>query len=168
MLIYKLPYSQTLNELPNELSYSLRFPSELRTTDLPSRERPDKYNWKTNNIFPTDDYNSPRHLDLQDGGPPSYHNEGFLSIQNAVARAFIAKNNTTTQMPEVMVKRFPYPAHALNTFLYLLQTIVPLFVLFSFSYSFANAVRFIAIEKEKQLKEAMKIMGLPSWLHWLR
>lgn len=24
----------------------------------------------------------------------------------------------------------------------------------------------ITVEKEKQLKEAMKIMGLPSWLHW--
>ena len=24
----------------------------------------------------------------------------------------------------------------------------------------------ITVEKEKQLKESMKIMGLPSWLHW--
>lgn len=30
-----------------------------------------------------------------------------------------------------------------------------------------NSVRFISIEKEKQLKEAMKIMGLASWMHYL-
>lgn len=36
----------------------------------------------------------------------------------------------------------------------------------SFVYPTINTVRFIAIEKEKQLKEAMKIMGLPNWLHW--
>lgn len=27
-------------------------------------------------------------------------------------------------------------------------------------------VKFITTEKEKQLKESMKIMGLPNWLHW--
>lgn len=36
----------------------------------------------------------------------------------------------------------------------------------SFMYFVINTVRFIALEKEKQLKEAMKIMGLPNWLHW--
>lgn len=36
----------------------------------------------------------------------------------------------------------------------------------SILYFFVNTVRFIAMEKEKQLKEAMKIMGLPNWLHW--
>lgn len=36
----------------------------------------------------------------------------------------------------------------------------------SFVYPCINTVRFIAMEKEKQLKEAMKIMGLPNWLHW--
>lgn len=41
-----------------------------------------------------------------------------------------------------------------------------LFILLSFVYPFINMIKFITTEKEKQLKESMKIMGLPSWLHW--
>lgn len=41
-----------------------------------------------------------------------------------------------------------------------------LFILLSFVYPFINMVKFITTEKEKQLKESMKIMGLDSWLHW--
>lgn len=111
----------------------------------------------------------PRNLDYVDGGPPSYYSEGFLAIQNAVTRAFVSVNpNSKAQMPDVLIKRFPYPSYTANFYWNLLQVILPLFVLFSFNYSFSNAVRFIAMEKEKQLKEAMKIMGLESWLHWLR
>lgn len=36
----------------------------------------------------------------------------------------------------------------------------------SFVYPCINTVKFIAAEKERQLKESMKIMGLPNWLHW--
>lgn len=154
--------------MPKDLSYSLRFPSELRTSELPSNIKPETYNWDTNQILSTDDYSSPRNLQSPDGGPPSYHDEGFLAIQNAVASAFISISGNRTQMPDVRVKRFPYPAYTTDYYWKLLQTIVPLFVLLGFNYSFSNAVRFIAMEKEKQLKEVMKIMGLPSWLHWLR
>lgn len=128
----------------------------------------DRYNWYTNRNFPTDEFNSPRNLPLEDGGPPSYHHEGFLAIQNAVARAFILINGNGTQMPDVHIKRFPYPQYKTNIYSTILQIILPLFVLLSFNYSFSNSVRFIAVEKEKQLKETMKIMGLPNWLHWLR
>lgn len=34
-------------------------------------------------------------------------------------------------------------------------------------YFSVNTIRFITIEKERQLKEAMKIMGLPNWIHWI-
>lgn len=40
------------------------------------------------------------------------------------------------------------------------------FIILGFISPTTNLVKYIAIEKEKQLKEAMKIMGLPNWLHW--
>ena len=43
---------------------------------------------------------------------------------------------------------------------------VGVLIVLSFVFPTINTVRYIAIEKERQLKEAMKIMGLPSWLHW--
>jgi ATP-binding cassette, subfamily A (ABC1), member 3 len=47
-----------------------------------------------------------------------------------------------------------------------LQALVSLFILLSFVYPCINIIKYITTEKEKQLKEAMKIMGLDSWLHW--
>ena len=47
-----------------------------------------------------------------------------------------------------------------------MERLLPMIILISFFYTCINTVKFITIEKEKQLKEAMKIMGLPNWLHW--
>jgi ATP-binding cassette subfamily A (ABC1) protein 3 len=42
-----------------------------------------------------------------------------------------------------------------------------LMLMMSFMYNYINTIRAITTEKEKQLKESMKIMGLPGWLHWV-
>lgn len=63
-------------------------------------------------------------------------------------------------------QRFPYPNFIFDILLDGLESIVPFVIMLSFVYSTINTVKFIATEKEKQLKEAMKIMGLPNWLHW--
>lgn len=150
--------------MPKNLAYSLRFPSELRTSDLPSYYRPEDMSWQTNVLFGADGYTI-KYADEDDAGPPSYYKEGFLAIQNAIAKSFVAMNNAT--MPEILPKRFPTPKHLRNAFASDFQFLMPLFFLMSLNYTFMNTVRFISIEKEKQLKEAMKIMGLASWMHYL-
>ena len=37
----------------------------------------------------------------------------------------------------------------------------------AFVYNVINIIKYITIEKELQLKESMKIMGLPSYMHWI-
>lgn len=54
----------------------------------------------------------------------------------------------------------------LDIFLLALKHSLSFMIMLSYVYPTINTVRFIAVEKEKQLKEAMKIMGLPNWLHW--
>lgn len=51
-----------------------------------------------------------------------------------------------------------------------LQTLVSLFILLSFVYPCINIVKYVTTEKEKQLKEAMKIMGLGkfTWLNFVK
>lgn len=130
---------------------------------------PDPYNWETNALFPLDAY-SMRYPAENDGGPPSYQGEGFLSIQNAIAKAYIdlnPKHPANAAMPEIFAQRFPFPAHRDNYFASSMSMLIPLFFLMSLNYTFTNSIRFIAIEKEKQLKEAMKIMGLANWMHYL-
>lgn len=48
----------------------------------------------------------------------------------------------------------------------IIGTMVGVLIVLSFMFPTINSVRYITIEKERQLKEAMKIMGLPSWMHW--
>lgn len=152
--------------MPKKLAYSLRFPAELRTSEVPGYLRPEDFNWQTNLLFPNDGYAN-RNPDLEDGGPPSYWNEGFLTIQNAIANAHIEINRGNASMPEIQMQRFPTPPMTVNIFTSELQILMPLFFLMSLNYTFMNTVRFISIEKEKQLKEAMKIMGLANWMHYL-
>lgn len=59
-----------------------------------------------------------------------------------------------------VLQKFPYPPFVFDILLQGLQTLVSLFILLSFVYPCINIIKYITTEKEKQLKEAMKIMGL--------
>lgn len=95
-----------------------------------------------------------------------YYLEKFLAIQNAIARNLIKSLNFVGEIPEILVQAMPYPAHTKDEFLLTMQSFGSIFFLFSFNYTFMSTIRFVSTEKEKQLKEAMKIMGLPLWIHW--
>lgn len=134
---------------------------------MPSSSDPDRFNWHTNKLFPNNAFDEPIELSELIESTPSYYKEGFLTIQNAIARQFIKMSNSLANpMPDIKLKRFPYPSFILDPFLQQMQSIAPLFFLFFFNYTFMNTIRFISNEKEKQLKESMKIMGLPMWIHW--
>ncbi|KAL1395380.1 hypothetical protein pipiens_011301, partial [Culex pipiens pipiens] len=62
--------------------------------------------------------------------------------------------------------RYPYPPHEDDPVLAMLEQVLPWIMLFSFFYPCIVMVKHITAEKEKQLKESMKIMGLSSWLQW--
>lgn len=66
-----------------------------------------------------------------------------------------------------MLQRYPFPAFREDRLLNILEMLMPILIVLSFIYPCINTVRAIATEKERQLKEAMKIMGLSSWLHWM-
>lgn len=123
-------------------------------------------------IYPRFSAGGPRSYNETYGGRPFYFEEGFLPIQDAVARSFTeqkcldlteCRNGT---LRSIKMQRTPYPPYVLDILLQGLETLVSFFILLSFVYPCINTVRFIAVEKERQLKESMKIMGLASWLHW--
>lgn len=158
---------QSTDSTPNAFSYSIRFPGELRTTYTSFAIT---YNWKTNQLFEADAFET-RYLDEDDGGPPSYYKEGFLAIQNAIATSLMNQSCPSSvvgnTIPEIFVQRFPQPGENVNELVKNIQFLMALIFLLSLNYTFMNSVRFISIEKENQLKEAMKIMGLDSWMHYL-
>lgn len=145
--IYSVP--QSTNEIPKNLAYSLRFPGELRATY-------DNSSWPTNLLFTLDNPSQVQY----------YRSEGFLTVQNAIANAFIdISSKSKVPMPEIRMR--PFPELTILNGLEVKEITAHVFLVLALCLTFMNTVRFISAEKEKQLKEAMKIMGLASWMHYL-
>lgn len=151
--------------MPKNLEYSLRFPGRLRHSHFYTGSSPP--NWQTGTLFRNDPYA----IETDEGKKrygPLYQKEGFLAIQNTIAKAVIVQSsNVPISIPEIRAQQFPVPAHTRSNLSAYIPWIIPLFFLVSFNYSFMNTIRFIVNEKEKQLKEAMRIMGLANWMHYL-
>ncbi|XP_023714575.1 ATP-binding cassette sub-family A member 3 isoform X4 [Cryptotermes secundus] len=143
---------------PDNIQMKIRFPGELRF-------RGNESDWRTNVLFPLYQVPGPRSKLFNEGGLPGYWYEGFLLLQHVISSEITKFLNNIT-LPQIMLQRFPYPPYTHDDMLEALKRNVPLLMMVSFVYTCINTVKVITVEKERQLKEAMKIMGLPNWLHW--
>lgn len=82
------------------------------------------------------------------------------------AERIIAGVLLTANRYKVLLQQFPYPKFTDDIFIIALQLQLPVFIMLSFIYSFINIAKSLGYEKERRLKESMKIMGLDNWLHW--
>ncbi|XP_050517572.1 phospholipid-transporting ATPase ABCA3-like isoform X2 [Diabrotica virgifera virgifera] len=171
---------KTLKSLDDvkHLQVSIRFPGETRLKLDPFNYN----NWRTNLIFPIYQQPGPRLYNLITGAAPSYYREGFLGLQYYLTLSvLLAKSNVTyatddyldliswvieNQFPLVNMRRFPNAPWYEDILLTALKSLIGIIIMLSFVYTCINTVKSITTEKEKQLKESMKIMGLPNWLHW--
>lgn len=155
-----------MTELPKNLKYSLRFPSDTRTN---SDANPMFFSWQTNLLVQMFSGGGVRGGVSDFGGAPCYYTEGFSAMQDAIARTFTkmkCASEDCKSMPNIQMRRFPYPPHVDDILLDAFERAVALFIMLSFVYQIISTVRFIAVEREMQLKEVMKIMGMPVYLHW--
>ncbi len=85
-------------------------------------------------------------------------------IQNVLDRELIRHfaGNPNLVLPSLNVHRYPFPEYTIDLLGLVLEFALPLIFMIAFLYSAINIIKYIAIEKELQLKEAMKIMGLPG------
>uniref|UniRef100_A0A182NHT5 ABC transporter domain-containing protein n=1 Tax=Anopheles dirus TaxID=7168 RepID=A0A182NHT5_9DIPT len=158
---------KNITHLPERVNVAVRFPSEMRTTTLPGAQF--WANWRTFLIFPQFQVYGARNINASDGGyPANYYAEGFASVQNAISRAVLEmRHGGHHTLPHVDLKRFPYPPFYDDPLLRGLENLFPSIIMVAFFYSCINTVKFITLEKEKQLKESMKVMGLDGWIHWV-
>lgn len=87
--------------MPDDLSYSLRFPGELRRTD--NAMNPLWYNWRTDFLFPQFQPGGARNWAQEhDGVPAGYYIEGFLFLQQFIFRAFMKlKNHVNMDLDQI-------------------------------------------------------------------
>uniref|UniRef100_A0A8D9B3Y8 ATP-binding cassette sub-family A member 3 n=1 Tax=Cacopsylla melanoneura TaxID=428564 RepID=A0A8D9B3Y8_9HEMI len=154
--------------LSRQVKVTIRFPGASRIISrLPdeSIEGVGDENWRTYLMFPLYQQFGPRESFSQAGGEPGYCKEGFLLLQDAISKAYI-EHFTTSVLPFVQFQRFPYPSYVDDPILPALTAFMSTIILLSFVYPAINTIRAVAVEKETMMKEAMKLMGLPNWLHW--
>ncbi|XP_029725464.2 phospholipid-transporting ATPase ABCA3 [Aedes albopictus] len=145
--------------LPEQVSFSLRFPGRLRS--------PGGLVWDWSTTVLMEPYSPrPRSRFSDDGGPPSYFEENFISVQAAVSASIIRERSPAVEIPPVFVQRYPYPPYMDDPVVQSMEQMLSLILMLSFFYTCIVIVKHIAVEKERQLKEAMKIMGQPNGLHW--
>ncbi|XP_029293444.1 ATP-binding cassette sub-family A member 3 [Cottoperca gobio] len=172
-VVFEHPFTHDDEPLPLKVSYHLRF--SFTPLNAPSKERSElnpnsDLDWHTLSLFPLFQLPGPREQYDKEGGTPGYFREGFLAVQHAVDRAIMRSYNRTSaallRQIRVVLSRFPYPAFIYDVFILAIQNQLPLILVLSFTYTSLNIVRAVVQEKERKLKEYMRMMGLSNWLHW--
>ncbi|XP_061740845.1 phospholipid-transporting ATPase ABCA3 [Nerophis ophidion] len=173
-VVFEKPCCHNDEPLPLQVSYHLRFTFTPR--NAPPKEKSElnpnsDLDWHTLSLFPLFLLPGPREQYDKEGGTPGYFREGFLAVQHAVDRAIMRSYNRTAAnnllaKTQVVLSRFPYPAFIYDVFILAIQNQLPLLLVLSFTYTSLNIVRAVVQEKERKLKEYMRMMGLSNWLHW--
>ncbi|XP_048255576.1 phospholipid-transporting ATPase ABCA1-like isoform X2 [Haliotis rufescens] len=136
--------------VPNHMTYKIR----MDTDKIDSTKKvQDKY-WKP----------GPR---AQVGIDTKYLTYGFAFLQDMVDHALIRVQTGVEEEVGVYMQQFPYPCYVKNRFTMTISRTMPMFMVLAWIYSVAMIVKGIVYEKERRLKEVMKMMGLGNGVHWL-
>ncbi|KAH9488682.1 ATP-binding cassette sub- A member 3 [Bulinus truncatus] len=127
--------------------------------------------WRTQLTFPFFQSNSPR-SNTED---PKYESKGVMYVQYLIGKALtkywinntMQVNNTDTFKFGIYKQRMPYPSYIKDPMILILQNQLPLFLVLSFILSIIINTKNLVYEKERKLKEAMKLMGLKGSVHWV-
>lgn len=154
---------------PNNLTYKLRLKYSPRNLNQSASSlfRTD-YDWKTNFVYSLIPILGPREKQDKYGGDPGYYREGFLHIQNQIENLFIKELMPDVDLSErISLERFPYPPYNDDNFVIVVQQIFPFIIMISFVFTVILTAKAIVYEKETGIKEAMKLMGMKTWIYWL-
>ncbi|XP_035254594.1 LOW QUALITY PROTEIN: ATP-binding cassette sub-family A member 3 [Anguilla anguilla] len=173
-VVFDHTFTRSDEALPLQVKYHLRLKYSPR--NAPAKEKTElnpnnDLDWHTLSLFPLFQLPGPREQHSPQGGTPGYFREGFLMVQHAVDAAIMRAFNRTAASAllgrtRVVLSRFPYPPFIYDLFILAIQNQLPLLLVLSFTYTSLNIVRAVVQEKERKLKEYMRMMGLSNWLHW--
>ncbi|CAD6242712.1 GSCOCT00009542001.2-RA-CDS [Cotesia congregata] len=110
-------------------------------------------------------------LSIETGGScpiNNYFHSGFMALQMLmdITKIRIDTGNTEITLPDIKFKMFPkeaYTAHWMLAF----RVVIPLYMILALSQFITYLLILIVGEKEKKIKEGMKIMGLKDSIFWM-
>ncbi|KAL3876097.1 hypothetical protein ACJMK2_033975 [Sinanodonta woodiana] len=171
-IVFTSPFTENGTSFESgDISYKIRLSSSPRNAGAQKMSiNPFKADtsWNTQFMFPLFQRVGPRD-NTTCGGDPGYQREGFLALQFAVDMAIFMElgDQTLLQNINMTLQRHPYPSYNNDFFVLVIQQQFPLILMLSFVLVALNIVKDVVHEKERKLKESMKMMGLSNWLHWL-
>ncbi|XP_062574514.1 phospholipid-transporting ATPase ABCA3-like, partial [Saccostrea cucullata] len=130
--------------LPDAISYSLRMSGE----------------WKTEEKFADKSFNPGPAWEYQ------YTGRGFLGIKHAIDAAIIKYFNSSVNLMDINTQRMPYPPYLENTMGQFIRISVSTTTVLGLILSALQLTKEIVYDREKKLKETMRMMGLSSFVYW--
>ncbi|KFU85700.1 ATP-binding cassette sub-family A member 13, partial [Chaetura pelagica] len=95
------------------------------------------------------------------------YNHVFIPLQDMIERAIIlAQTGTDISEPAIQVQAMPYPCHTSDLFLNNTGFFFPLMMMLTWMVSVAGMVRKLVYEREINLEEYMKTMGVHPAIHF--
>jgi ATP-binding cassette subfamily A (ABC1) protein 3 len=158
-----------LNESLNNFEYKIRLSYSPRFKGRWDIFRRD-LDWKTKLIYWLFPILGPRDKAEVEGGDPGYYREGFLAIQKSIDMALIQEYQLPSYNDfkyDIRLQRFPYPPYADDKFVAVIQALFPFIIMLSFIFTVILTAKSIVHEKETGIKEAMRLMGMKTWVYWL-
>ncbi|XP_074643630.1 phospholipid-transporting ATPase ABCA1-like [Tubulanus polymorphus] len=96
-----------------------------------------------------------------------YLSFGFGYLQDMIEHAIIKTHTDVEDTTGIVMQQFPYPCYLFDEFIRAISSSFPLFMILAWIYTVAMIIKGIVYEKEKRLKEVMKMMGLDNAVHWV-
>ena len=92
-----------------------------------------------------------------------------IFLQDVLEHAIISEQSgrALEDLPGMSLQQFPYPCSIDDRFILAISRTFPLFMTLSWIYSSAMIIKSIVYEKERRLKETMRVMGLGNGVHWV-
>ena len=93
----------------------------------------------------------------------------WCTFQDLLDHAIISEQSgrPLEDLPGMSLQQFPYPCSVDDRFILAISRTFPLFMTLSWIYSSAMIIKSIVYEKERRLKETMRVMGLGNLVHWV-
>ncbi|GLG96914.1 Uncharacterized protein GBIM_03787 [Gryllus bimaculatus] len=164
---------------------TLRFPSELR---MEGEENVDD-NWSTGSNFRRFQSPGPRDKETPTGPFPSYTKEGFTALQAQLSRAvtmLCAKPPRRRRHllhgeaprrrrqllpaafgPNFRLRQISYPPYDDDELPAYIPELLSTVLIIGFVVTFVFTTKSLTEEKARQIKETLKIIGVPTSLHWI-
>nr|APD26544.1 ATP-binding cassette transporter subfamily A member 1-like X1 protein [Brachionus koreanus] len=100
-------------------------------------------------------------------GCNAYFTYGFIYLQDMIEKAIVEMKTEQVQDMGIIGQMTPYPCFIDDKFLNAISRTLPLFMVLAWIYTVSMLVKDIVYEKEKRLKEFMRVMSLSNGIHWI-